>query len=206
MSSGVSGSNSAFRRRVERAAELRAVRASGSTARENDELNAAEAEERQKARQVDDADRVEYLIRDVMAQGKFDNLKYSGKPIPGLGEAYDPEWWVKGLIQRENITGLGPKAILLRTEDAEIDARLDAAVDRKAGPRDCEGLQRPRHRRPPRAPGRAARHHQRRATSSRRWPAGGPAAPPGRSRAAGTGAEAPMVAAAVERAGQAPPN
>ncbi len=66
-----------------------------------------------------------------MAQGKFDNLKYAGKPIPGLGEGYDPDWWVKGLIQRENITGLGPRAILLRTEDAELDARLDTRPSEK---------------------------------------------------------------------------
>jgi len=131
MSSGVSGSNSAFRRRVERAAELRAVRASGSTGQENDELNTAEEELRQKRAKIDDAAKAEYLIRDAMAQGKFDNLKYAGKPIPGLGEAYDPDWWVKGLIQRENISGLGPKAILLRTEDAELDARLDAQFSEK---------------------------------------------------------------------------
>ena len=131
MSSGVSGSNSAFRRRVERAAELRSVRASGSTAQENDELNAAEEELRQKRAKIDDAAKAEYLIRDAMAQGKFDNLKYAGKPIPGLGEAYDPDWWVKGLIQRENISGLGPKAILLRTEDAGLDARLDAQFSEK---------------------------------------------------------------------------
>lgn len=61
-----------------------------------------------------------------MAQGKFDDLKYAGKPIPGLGESYDPDWWVKGLLQRENISGLGPPAILLRAEDAGLDAQLDA--------------------------------------------------------------------------------
>src|SRR4051812_22263052 len=131
MSSGVGDSGSAFRRRVERAAELRAVRASGSTAQESDALNAAEEELRQKRARIDDAAKAEYLIRDAMAQGKFDNLKYAGKPIPGLGEAYDPDWWVKGLIQRENISGLGPKAILLRTEDAELDARLDAQFGEK---------------------------------------------------------------------------
>ncbi|CAI3803521.1 J-domain-containing protein [Pseudarthrobacter sp. MM222] len=126
-----SGSTGAFRRRVERAAELRAVRASGSTARENDELTAAEEELRQKRAKVDDAAKAEYLIRDAMAQGKFDNLKYAGKQIPGLGEAYDPDWWVKGLLQRENVTGLGPKAILLRTEDAGLDAKLDAEFSEK---------------------------------------------------------------------------
>ena len=105
--------------------------ASGSTAQENDALNAAEEELRQKRAKIDDAAKAEYLIRDAMAQGKFDNLKYAGKPIPGLGEAYDPDWWVKGLIQRENISGLGPKAILLRTEDAELDARLDTQFSEK---------------------------------------------------------------------------
>jgi hypothetical protein len=122
----VNGENSAFKRRLERATELRSVRATGMTAQEESELEAAEEEERRKRKKVDDAVRVEYLIRDAMAQGKFDNLKYAGKPIPGLGERYDPDWWVKGLIQRENLSGLGPKAILLRTEDAELDAKIDA--------------------------------------------------------------------------------
>lgn len=123
--------DNAFRRRLERGAELRSYRGAGISAEEEAQLEAAEENERQKRRKVDDAKRVEYLIRDAMAQGKFDNLKYSGKPIPGLGEAYDPDWWVKGLIQRENISGLGPKAILLRTEDAELDARLDAQFTEK---------------------------------------------------------------------------
>lgn len=120
-----------FPRRMERLAELRAVRGAGITAEEEAELNAAEEEERQKRKKVSDAARVEYLVRDAMAQGKFDNLKYAGKPIPGLGEGYDPDWWVKGLIQREHLTGIGPKAILLRTEDAELDARLDSQLSEK---------------------------------------------------------------------------
>jgi len=125
------GGDNAFRRRLERGAELRSYRGAGISAEEEAQLDAAEEKERRKRRKVDDAKRAEYLIRDAMAQGKFDNLKYSGKPIPGLGEAYDPDWWVKGLIQRENISGLGPKAILLRTEDAELDGRLDAQFTEK---------------------------------------------------------------------------
>ena len=120
-----------FRRRMERLSELRAARGAGITAEEEAELVAAEEEERQKRRKVSDSARVEYLIRDAMAQGKFDNLKYAGKPIPGLGESYDPDWWVKGLIQREHLTGVGPKAILLRSEDAELDARLDMQYSEK---------------------------------------------------------------------------
>jgi hypothetical protein len=128
MSGGAAGE---FKRRMERMSEMRAVRGGGITAEEEAALDAAEEEERQKRKNVSDAARVEYLIRDAMAQGKFDNLKYAGKPIPGLGEGYDPDWWVKGLIQRENITGMGPKAILLRTEDAELDARLDSQYSEK---------------------------------------------------------------------------
>ena len=113
------------RRRLERAAELRAGRGSVGDARERAELDADDAL-REKRRKVNEAARADYLVREAMSQGKFDNLKYAGKPIPGLGESYDPDWWVKGLIQRENISGLGPAAILLRKEDAELDARLDA--------------------------------------------------------------------------------
>jgi hypothetical protein len=127
----VNDGNNAFRRRLERGAELRAVRGWGGNAQEDAELEAAEAEEREKRRKVDDAARVEYLIRDAMNQGKFDNLKYAGKPIPGLGEHYDPDWWVKGLIQRERLSGIGPPAILLRIEDAELDEKLDQQYTEK---------------------------------------------------------------------------
>ncbi len=115
-----------FRKRLERAAEVRSYRGAGISAEEEAALDALDAQEREKRRKVGDAARAEYLVRDAMAQGKFDNLKYAGKPIPGLDGSYDPDWWVKGLIQRENISGLGPAAILLRTEDAELDAKLDA--------------------------------------------------------------------------------
>ena len=113
------------RKRLERAAGLRSYRGAGISADEEAALDALDAQEREKRRKVTDAARADYLVRDAMAQGKFDNLKYAGKPIPGLGESYDPDWWVKGLLQRENVSGLGPPAILLRTEDAGLDAQLD---------------------------------------------------------------------------------
>lgn len=122
MAGGPGGS----RKRLERAAELRSYRGAGISAEEEAALEAVEAREREKRRKVGDAARVDYLIRDAMAQGKFDNLKYAGKPIPGLGEPYDPDWWVKGLLERENISGMGPAAILLRKEDAALEATLDA--------------------------------------------------------------------------------
>lgn len=120
-----------YRRRMERAAQLRAAASGGGLGAEDLEQAAAEEDLQRKRRQVDDAARADYLVRDAMARGEFDNLKYAGKPIPGLGDGHDPDWWIKGLMQRENVTGLGPKAILLRTEDAELDARLDTRWSEK---------------------------------------------------------------------------
>ncbi|MCQ1951951.1 DUF1992 domain-containing protein [Arthrobacter sp. zg-Y238] len=114
-----------YRRRMERAAQLRAAAAGGDLDQEDLEQAAAEDKLRHNRRKVDDTAKADYLVRDAMARGDFDNLKYAGKPIPNLGDGHDPEWWIKGLMQRENVTGLGPRAILLRTEDAELDARLD---------------------------------------------------------------------------------
>jgi hypothetical protein len=68
---------------------------------------------------------VDLQIRQAMERGDFDNLPGAGKPIRGIGGTHDPGWWVKGLIEREKITGVGPAALLLRKEDAELDARLD---------------------------------------------------------------------------------
>ena len=112
----------AYRRRMERAARFRAERAAaGDDAPETEQ----EAELRHRKEKVDPAEKADFLIRDAMMRGEFDNLKYAGKPIPGLGEGHDPDWWIKGLIQRENLTGLGPPALLLRVEDAEFDGILD---------------------------------------------------------------------------------
>ncbi|MGW9404798.1 DnaJ family domain-containing protein [Arthrobacter sp. NPDC055585] len=112
----------AYRRRMERAARLRAAGAPETAGEETPE----EADLRRRKEQVDPASKADYLIRDAMMRGDFDNLQYAGKPIPNLGEANDPDWWVKGLIERENISGLGPPALLLRVEDAELDGVLDA--------------------------------------------------------------------------------
>ncbi|MUK01377.1 DUF1992 domain-containing protein [Vibrio cholerae] len=115
--------------RLRRAAQFRAARGGAGDAaieRERQDDDAAAPGEVAPLREGEDETKRARLIVDrAVARGEFDNLALAGKPIPGLGEAHDPDWWVKGLIQRENITGLGPRAILLRTEDAELDARLD---------------------------------------------------------------------------------
>jgi hypothetical protein len=59
-------------------------------------------------------------------RGDFDNLPLAGKPLPGLGSGtYDPDWWVKALIEREGLSGVAPPALSLRTENEKLDDLLD---------------------------------------------------------------------------------
>ncbi|MBS1908046.1 MAG: DUF1992 domain-containing protein [Actinobacteria bacterium] len=69
---------------------------------------------------------VETAIQVAIRQGQFDDLPGAGKPIPGLGDHHDPDWWIRRKIERENLTGLGPPALMLRVEDRELEAQLDA--------------------------------------------------------------------------------
>jgi hypothetical protein len=70
---------------------------------------------------------VEISIQQAMRRGDFDDLPGAGKPLTDLGGVHDPDWWIRRKIERERITGLGPPALTLRTEDAGLDARLDTA-------------------------------------------------------------------------------
>jgi DnaJ-like protein len=51
---------------------------------------------------------IEELIRQARVEGAFDDLEGKGKPIPGLDAPYDPDWWVKKLLEREKISVLPP--------------------------------------------------------------------------------------------------
>jgi hypothetical protein len=71
---------------------------------------------------------VEISIQQAMRRGDFDNLPGAGKPLAGLGDINDPDWWIRRKIEREQITGLGPPALTLRTENAALDDRLDTVA------------------------------------------------------------------------------
>jgi len=68
---------------------------------------------------------VETVIQQAIRRGDFDDLPGAGKPIPGLGERLDPDWWIRRKIQAEKLTGLGPPALTLRVEAAQLEATLD---------------------------------------------------------------------------------
>jgi hypothetical protein len=67
---------------------------------------------------------VDLQVRQAMERGDFDNLPGAGKPIKDLGDPHDPNWWIKKLVERENVALL-PPSVALRKEDAELDATLD---------------------------------------------------------------------------------
>jgi hypothetical protein len=68
---------------------------------------------------------VDLQIQQAMERGAFDNLPGAGKPLGDLGSPYDRDWWLKKLIEREQITGVLPAALQLRKDDATLEAELD---------------------------------------------------------------------------------
>jgi len=80
-------------------------------------------------REATDAERAlatEVAIQQAMRRGDFENLPGAGKPLPGIGDGrHDPDWWIRRKIEREQLRGLAPAAFTLRTEDAELEGRLD---------------------------------------------------------------------------------
>ncbi len=67
-------------------------------------------------------DGVHLQIKQAMERGEFDNLPGQGKPLGDLGSLEDRDWWLKKLIEREQVTGVLPAALQLRKDDLELDA------------------------------------------------------------------------------------
>ena len=68
---------------------------------------------------------VDVQLRQAVERGEFDDLPGYGKPLRDLGSDHDPDWWVKRLIEREQITGVLPPSLQMRKEDAQLDEVLD---------------------------------------------------------------------------------
>ncbi len=107
---------------IRRAAQYRVDR---EVAREDpDDGNDADEPPQQRRRMDDRALWVDTVVDQAIRRGEFDNLPPQGKPIPGLTGTHDPDWWLKNLVEREQITGVLPPA-QLRRDDAELDSSLD---------------------------------------------------------------------------------
>lgn len=71
-------------------------------------------------------DWVEGQIKQAQRRGEFDDLEGSGKPLPKLADAHDPDWWVKDFIRREKIETdvLLPPSVQLRKEKQALQDKL----------------------------------------------------------------------------------
>ncbi|ROP48434.1 MULTISPECIES: DUF1992 domain-containing protein [unclassified Rathayibacter] len=104
----------------DRAARYAAERATGGRPETGDERTGSLPENAE-----DRAAFIETSIQQAIRRGEFDGLPGAGKPLEGLGEHHDPDWWIRRKIERENLTGIGPAAFLLRAEDRRLDEQLD---------------------------------------------------------------------------------
>jgi len=68
---------------------------------------------------------VETSLQQAIRRGEFDDLPGAGKPLEGLGDHHDPDWWIRRKIQTEQLSGLGPPALTLRVENERLDTTLD---------------------------------------------------------------------------------
>jgi hypothetical protein len=65
---------------------------------------------------------IDQQIREAREAGLFDNLPGAGKPLANLADGYDPLWWIKQLVQREQISVLPPSLEVLRKVESELAA------------------------------------------------------------------------------------
>jgi hypothetical protein len=61
------------------------------------------------------------LFHQAERAGEFANLPGAGKPIPGLDEPYDENWWLKQMLKREDLSAL-PDTLRFKLElQKELD-------------------------------------------------------------------------------------
>lgn len=68
---------------------------------------------------------IDRQLREATERGEFENLKGVGKPLPGAGQEYDEDWWVKDWLRREGATaGVVPPALALRREVEDLAEKV----------------------------------------------------------------------------------
>src|SRR5215204_4306110 len=75
---------------------------------------------------------VERQVREAIERGEFDNLPGAGRPLPGIKGREDENWWVKSLLEREQLPMPLPTSLALRREVADLPQTLADAPDERA--------------------------------------------------------------------------
>jgi hypothetical protein len=72
---------------------------------------------------------VERQVREAIERGEFDNLPGAGRPLPSINGREDENWWVKGLLEREQLPMPLPTSLALRREVADLPQTLADVPD-----------------------------------------------------------------------------
>jgi hypothetical protein len=72
---------------------------------------------------------VERQVREAIERGEFDNLPGAGRPLPSINGREDENWWVKGLLEREQLPMPLPTSLALRREVANLPQTLPDVPD-----------------------------------------------------------------------------
>ena len=56
----------------------------------------------------------ENRIHEAIERGEFDHLEGAGKPFSDIDGHYDPDWWLKRKLQREQLTDEDMASIVAR--------------------------------------------------------------------------------------------
>lgn len=69
---------------------------------------------------------IDRQVREATERGEFENLSGAGKPIPGAGTPVDENWWLRGYLAREGVSGdvMLPLSLQLRREVERFPGRL----------------------------------------------------------------------------------
>ena len=68
---------------------------------------------------------VDRQIREAEERGEFDNLPGAGKPLKNLDKPQDDDWWIKGLMDREQLSFVLPTSLALRKEVEDLPKALE---------------------------------------------------------------------------------
>lgn len=81
----------------------------------------------------------ERRIREAEAAGAFANLPGFGRPIAGLDEPLDENWWVRDKLRRERINAI-PPTLEARLDVERTRERLRSITDETTARREIEAL------------------------------------------------------------------
>jgi hypothetical protein len=69
---------------------------------------------------------VDRQLREAQERGEFDDLPGAGKPLPGAGQEYEEDWWVRQWLAREGeAAGVLPPTLALRREAQDLEQLVD---------------------------------------------------------------------------------